>query len=183
MRARPIPPQAAALVADGRRSAAVPGHSRRARGVCRRDRRRQAGWRPATSSRDDDERLCQPLARATPARVAEAASRCAAGRDRHRQRARSAGRRRRCCHSLCHQPGSADGWHRRGAPERYLLARLQSALAFTGAPEETCRPRKARLDPLLLVAGRPRAAHVAEMARRGPSAGGATCPNSRTCST
>ena len=38
------------------------------------------------------------------------------------------------------------------------------------------------LDPLLLVACRPRAAHLAEMARRGPSAGGATCPNSRTCS-
>src|SRR5262245_7454839 len=102
------------------------------------------------SSGDDDKRVCEPLARPTPAHVAEVASRYPAGRDRDRQCARSAVGRRRRCHSLCHRSGSANRWHCRATPERHLLAPLQSKLAFTGAVEETCRPRKTRLDPFLL---------------------------------
>ena len=77
----------------------------------------------------------------------------------------------------------ADGRDRRGSPQRHVLARLQSALAFNRAPEATCRPRKARSRSTAIgrrpIASRP-------PGRDGlprPSASGAKCPSSRTCST
>ena len=60
-----------------------PDYPRRARGLCDCHRRRQARRRPTASSRDDDERIREPLARAPPARLEEIASRGATGSDRH----------------------------------------------------------------------------------------------------
>ena len=72
--------------------------------------------------------------------------------------------------------------HRRAIPERHLLARLQSALAFKGGLKGPA-DLEARSRSFLLVAVRPRAAHLAAMVCRCPSVGGAAFPNSRTCST
>ena len=60
-----------------------------------------------------------------------------------------------------------DGWHRRGTPERYLLARLQSSIAFIGAAEAAADLKKHVLVHSYWSAVRSRAAHMAEMARLG----------------
>jgi hypothetical protein len=124
LRAGSVPPEAKAPVANRGRSPPISNHSRRPRIVCHRFRLRKARWGQAAPSRDDDKRLCEPLACATPAPLEEGAPQCATRSDRHRRRPGPACRRCRRRHSLC--PYLADRRYHRGIPARFVLARLQT---------------------------------------------------------
>ena len=118
----------------------------------------------AAASRDDDKRLCEPLACPTPAPLEEGAPQCASRGDRHRRHVGPACRRCRRRHSLC--PRIADGWSRRGVSERFLLARLQSRIACPSGSEASRRSSRTGPRSLLVVTVRCRGSDLAEMARR-----------------
>ena len=127
--------------------------------------------------RDDDKCLCEPLACAAPAALEEVAPQRASRRDRHGRRFRLACRRCRRRHPLC--PHVAARRHGQGILERFLLARLQSRIAWPRAGSAL----QAFVDRFSFIVGGHHPISGRQLGRNGSplrDASGATCRNPRT---